>query len=261
MCVYVCVPCPDTSACAESTCKLSFGSWLSNHAPGPRLSCIPLRHAIPQQEVRSSQRPSSQYGLSQDGESEALGSRPGTASATSRSRPSTAVSKGGNLQSELVQPGPERQPPRSRPSTAPTEQGGGSSGKAGVPRLTGLAAFDASGLPPSEREREGDGQSRQGHAGAQGPRAMYGVHVEYPPDYDFNVGGTGLEPPDALAGWRWGGGGQEDAATGARGQQTASHAGSTDGGWEGVEGMRRTRDNEVRRPASAIDARPFRVSM
>lgn len=83
---------------------------------------------------------------------------------------------------------------------------------------------------------------------------MYGVHVEYPPDYDFNLCGTGLEAPAAPV---WAGtetGGKMES------EHQLSHGSGMEGsGMEAAEGSRGIRDNEVRRPASAIDARPFRV--
>jgi len=123
--------------------------------------------------------------------------------------------------------------------------------KAGVPKLTGIAAFDGDAQPASDRDDAL--QAPVEHAEGQ-RRPMYGVHVEYPPDYDFNLGGTGLEAPTAPLG----------AGTEASGRmeskQPMSHAGSMhSGGMEAAEGYRGIRDNEVRRPASAIDARPFRV--
>ena len=56
---------------------------------------------------------------------------------------------------------------------------------------------------------------------------MYGVYVEYPPDYDFNIGGTGLHGWGVAADAAKEAGEQQRGASAAR---TDSHATASAGG-------------------------------
>ena len=188
-------------------------------------------------EIRASQRPPSQHGTSV--------------------RPSTASTQ---------QPQPQPQPqPQQRPSTAPSEVSA-ASGRSGVPTLKGMAAFGGLQLHQDQGNQWPVATAALAPTGA---RPIYGVHVEYPPDYDFNIGGTGLHG--------WGGaddrtklhGSQGGVGAAARGEgsakakessvqsiqaptRTPAHASRSDIGPQSA--------HEVFQPASVLAGRQFQAA-
>jgi hypothetical protein len=213
-------------------------------------------------EIRASQRPPSQHGMPQSGGSDPSFSRPSTAATLVRPSPAS-TQQPQPLSQQPQQPQPQQ--PQQRPSTAPSEVSA-ASGRSGVPTLKGMAAFGGLQLDQDQGNQLPVASLALAPTGA---RPIYGVHVEYPPDYDFNIGGTGLHGWGDAGGRTILHGSQGGVGVAARGKgsakakessvqsiqaptKTPAHASRSDFGPQSA--------SEVVQPASVLPGRQFQAN-